>query len=68
LHVDAAIDEEPHRFVRVWQEDQVMEDARRLVRVPIGVDVGLRRHDDLGNRNVVDRLDEATVSILLKVA
>src|SRR6185503_13506368 len=38
-HVDAAVDEELHRLVRVRQEDEVVEDARRLVRVPIGVDV-----------------------------
>src|SRR5256885_11691086 len=38
-HVDAAVDEELHRLVRVRQEDQMVQDARRLVRVPIGADV-----------------------------
>src|SRR5262245_41424267 len=34
-HVDAAVDEELHPLVRVVQEDEVVQDARRLVRVPI---------------------------------
>ena len=38
-HVDAAVDEELHRLVRVRQEDEMVQDARRLVRAPIGVDV-----------------------------
>ena len=38
-HVDATVDEELHRLVRIRQEDQMVQDARRLVRVPIGADV-----------------------------
>src|SRR2546425_13295103 len=38
-HVDAAVDEESHRLVRVRQEHQAVQQARRLVRGPICVDV-----------------------------
>ena len=37
--VDAAVDEELHRLVRVRQEDQMVQDARRLMRIPAGVDI-----------------------------
>ena len=37
--IDAAIDEVFHRLVAVRQEDQVVQDARGLVRVPVAVDV-----------------------------
>src|SRR4030095_3356988 len=38
-HVDATVDEEPHRVVVVLK-DQMVEDARRLMGVPVGVDIG----------------------------
>ena len=38
-HVDASVDEVLHRLVGVRQKDEMVEDARRLVRVPIRVDV-----------------------------
>src|SRR5438445_12905693 len=38
-HVNAAVDDESHRLVGVRQEHQAVQQARRLVRVPIGVDV-----------------------------
>ena len=37
--IDAAVDEVFHRRVAVRQEDQVVQDARRLMRVPAAVDV-----------------------------
>ena len=38
-HVDATVDEESHRVVGAV-EDQVVQDARRLMGVPGGVDIG----------------------------
>src|SRR4029453_1697233 len=37
-HVDATVDEESHRLVVVL-EHQMVQDARRLMGVPIGVDI-----------------------------
>src|SRR5688500_213767 len=38
--VDAAVDKELHPLTRVRQEDEMVQDARGLVRVPVGADVG----------------------------
>ena len=37
-HVDAAIDQETHRLV-VLSEHQLVQQTRRLVRAPVGIDV-----------------------------
>ena len=51
-HVDAAIDEELHRFV-IFVPHQLMQDAGRLVGAPVRVDIGSVPEKKVGDLEVV---------------
>src|SRR5262245_40610810 len=56
-HVDAVVDDESHRVVVLFsQEDQMVQDARRLMRVPVGVDVCAVLEEEI--RHVVVTVDD----------
>ena len=51
-HVDAAVDEELHGFV-IFVPDQLMQDARGLMRAPVRVDIDAVREEKAGDLEVV---------------